>query len=148
MADEVLLYSGQFDESMVLPYYEAGVKAGFPSPAQDYLSQSLDFNRDLIKHPEATFYARVIGDSMKDAGINDGDIVVIDRALGPQDGDIVVAYIDGEFTMKYFDVTHKEDGYIELIPANDKYPRIRVEGDENFNIWGVIVWTIKKPCKR
>ena len=108
------------------------LRAGFPSPAEEYLQDSLDFNRDLIKHPESTFYGRVCGDSMIDAGINDGDIAVI-----------VVAYINNEFTIKYLDTTHKEEGYIELRPANDKYKPIRIDEGDDFEVWGVVVYTIK-----
>ena len=120
------------------------IKAGFPSPADDYLRDSLDFNRDLIKNPEATFYGRVSGDSMRDAGINDGDIAVIDRSLQPVDGDVIVAYVNEEFTIKYLDLTHKEDGYIELRPANPDYSPIRIDSTDNFRVWGVVVWTIKQ----
>lgn len=120
------------------------IKAGFPSPADDYLRDSLDFNRDLIKNPEATFYGRVSGDSMKDASINDGDIAVIDRSLQPADGDVIVAYVNEEFTIKYLDLTHKEDGYIELRPANPDYSPIRIDSTDNFRVWGVVIWTIKQ----
>ena len=120
------------------------IKAGFPSPADDYLRDSLDFNRDLIKNPEATFYGRVSGDSMRDAGINEGDIAVIDRSLQPADGDVIVAYVNEEFTIKYLDLTHKEEGYIELRPANPNYSPIRIDSTDNFRVWGVVVWTIKQ----
>lgn len=120
------------------------IKAGFPSPADDYLRDSLDFNRDLIKNPEATFYGRVSGDSMRDAGINEGDIAVIDRSLQPTDGDVIVAYVNEEFTIKYLDLTHKEEGYIELQPANPDYSPIRIDSTYNFRVWGVVVWTIKQ----
>lgn len=120
------------------------IKAGFPSPADDYLRDSLDFNRDLIKNPEATFYGRVSGDSMRDAGINEGDIAVIDRSLQPTDGDVIVAYVNEEFTIKYLDITHKEEGYIELRPANPDYSPIRIDSTDNFRVWGVVVWTIKQ----
>lgn len=120
------------------------IKAGFPSPADDYLRDSLDFNRDLIKNPEATFYGRVSGDSMRDAGINEGDIAVIDRSLQPADGDVIVAYVNEEFTIKYLDLTHKEEGYIELQPANPDYSPIRIDSTDNFRVWGVVVWTIKQ----
>lgn len=120
------------------------IKAGFPSPADDYLRDSLDFNRDLIKNPEATFYGRVSGDSMRDAGINEGDIAVIDRSLQPTDGDVIVAYVNEEFTIKYLDLTHKEEGYIELRPANPDYSPIRIDSTDNFRVWGVVVWTIKR----
>lgn len=120
------------------------IKAGFPSPADDYLRDSLDFNRDLIKNPEATFYGRVSGDSMRDSGINEGDIAVIDRSLQPTDGDVIVAYVNEEFTIKYLDLTHKEEGYIELRPANPDYSPIRIDSTDNFRVWGVVVWTIKQ----
>lgn len=120
------------------------IKAGFPSPADDYLRDSLDFNRDLIKNPEATFYGRVSGDSMRDAGINEGDIAVIDRSLQPTDGDVIVAYVNEEFTIKHLDLTHKEEGYIELRPANPDYSPIRIDSTDNFRVWGVVVWTIKQ----
>lgn len=120
------------------------IKAGFPSPADDYLRDSLDFNRDLIKNPEATFYGRVSGDSMRDAGINEGDIAVIDRSLQPTDGDVIVAYVNEEFSIKYLDLTHKEEGYIELRPANPDYSPIRIDSTDNFRVWGVVVWTIKQ----
>ena len=119
------------------------LRAGFPSPAEEYLHDSLDFNRDLIKHPESTFYGRVIGDSMIDAGINDGDIAVIDKSREPHNGSIVVAYINNEFTIKYLDTTHKEEGYIELRPANAKYKPIRIDEGDDFEVWGVVAFTIK-----
>ena len=119
------------------------LRAGFPSPAEEYLHDSLDFNRDLIKHPETTFYGRVCGDSMIEAGINDGDIAVIDKSREPHNGSIVVAFINKEFTIKYLDTTHKEDGYIELLPANPKYKPIRIDEGDEFEVWGVVVYTIK-----
>lgn len=119
------------------------IRAGFPSPAEEYLHESLDFNRDLIKHPEATFYGRVKGDSMVDAGINDGDIAVIDKSREPSHGSVVVAYVNNEFTIKYLDLTHRDEGYIELRPANPKYKPIRIDETDNFEVWGVVVYTIK-----
>ena len=120
-----------------------GIKAGFPSPAGDYLQDSLDFNRDFIRHPDATFYGRVSGDSMIDAGINDGDIAVIDRSVEAGHNDVIVAYINGEFTIKYLDMTHVHEGYIELRPANKAFRPIRVDELDKFEVWGVVVWTIK-----
>jgi len=96
------------DVSTKLELIHAGIKAGFPSPADDYIHETLDFNRDYIRHPEASFYGEVDGDSMKDAGIFDGDRVIIDRAVEPQNGSIIVAFWNGEFTMKYLDLTHKK----------------------------------------
>lgn len=119
------------------------IKAGFPSPAEDYRHDSLDFNRDLIRHPETTFYGRVDGDSMIDAGICDGDIAVIDRSVEPSDGDVIVGYVNEEFTIKFLDLKHKDDGFIELRPANKHYKPIRINADDDFEVWGVVVWTIK-----
>ena len=139
---EIKLIKGEFKEKLDL-LFAPGVKAGFPSPAEDYLHESLDFNRDMIRHPEATFYGRVAGDSMQDAGICEGDIAVIDRSVEPQDGDVIVGYINGEFTIKFLDLTHRKDGYIELRPANKKYSPIRIDENDSFEVWGVVVWTIK-----
>lgn len=113
------------DTTSVLPliFVDEGIKAGFPSPAQDYISQAIDLNKELIRHPSTTFYGRVSGDSMKDAGLSDGDILVIDKSIEPQNGDMAVCYIDGEFTIKYIRI---ESEVIWLIPANEKYHPIRV----------------------
>lgn len=119
------------------------IKAGFPSPADDYTHDTIDFNRDLIRNPEATFYGKVEGDSMIEAGINNGDIAVIDRSVEAQDGDIIVAYINEEFTIKYLDLSHRNDGYIQLRPANKDFKPIRINADDDFEVWGVVVWTIK-----
>jgi DNA polymerase V len=137
------LIKGEFKENLDLPF-APGIRAGYPSQAEDYLLDSLDFNRDLIKHPEATFYGRVEGDSMIGLGIEDGDIAVIDRSIEAEHGDIIVAYINGEFNIKLFDLTHKKDGYIELKSANPKAPNFRIEEYDNFRVWGVVIWTIKK----
>lgn len=134
---------GDFESKLALALAPT-IKAGFPSPADDYLHDSLDFNRDMIKNPEATFYGRVSGDSMIDAGICDGDIAVIDRSLQPMDGNVIVAFVNGEFTIKYLDLKHKEEGYIELKPANSNYSPIRIDIEDNFMVWGVVVWTIKQ----
>ena len=140
---KLTLLKGDFTSKLDLSLAPT-IKAGFPSPAEDYLHDSLDFNHDLIKNPEATFYGRVSGDSMIEAGICDGDIAVIDRSLQPIDGDIIVAYVNGEFTIKYLSLNHKDEGYIELKPANPNYSPIRIDADDNFRVWGVVVWTIKQ----
>ena len=97
---KLIMYSADLSSELSLPFADQGVRAGFPSPAQDYMTDSIDLNRELIRHPATTFYARASGNSMKDCGIDDGDLLVIDKALEPRDGDIVVAFIDGEFTLK------------------------------------------------
>lgn len=137
------LIKGVFKEKLDLQLAPS-IRAGFPSSAEDYMNDSLDFNRDLIKHPEATFYGQVEGDSMINAGICDGDIAVIDRSIEAEHGDVVVGYIDKEFTIKYLDLTHKKDGWIELKPANDSFKPIRIDEDSHFRVWGVVNYTIKK----
>ena len=111
---------GEFSTRLELIH--ADVAAGYPIITDDYSHDPLDFNRDFIKHPEASFYREVEGESMIDAGIYDGDLVIIDRAVEPHDGSIVVAWWEDGFTMKYLDLTHRNDGYIELRPANDEFP--------------------------
>ena len=137
------LIKGEFKEKLDL-LYAPSLRAGFPSPAEDYLSESLDFNRDLIKHPEATFYAEIDGDSMIGIGINEGDIAVVDKSIEPEHGDIVVAAIDNEFNIKRLDLTHKKDGYIELRSENPNAPNFRIDNLDNFRIWGVVIYTIKR----
>ena len=137
----IKIQKGVFDTKLELMH--AGVRAGFPSPAEDYVHETLDFNRDYIRHPEASFYGDVEGDSMKDAGIFDGDRVIIDSAVEPHQGSIIVAFWNGEFTIKYLDLTHKKDGYIELRPANPDYPVFKVEAGDDFQVWGVVIHLIR-----
>ena len=120
---------------------QEGIHAGFPSPATDYMTQAIDLNRELVRHPAATFYGRVVGDSMVDAGVDEGDILVIDKALEAQDGDMAVCFVDGEFTLKHLKM---KDGKITLVPANDKYPSIEVDEGTDFKMWGVVTYVIKK----
>lgn len=140
---ELIIHSGSFETILNLPFADAGIRAGFPSPAQDYIDRSLDFNRELISHPAATFYATVQGDSMIRAGIEEGDILVIDRALDPCQNDIVVVFINGEFTMKYLDLSEKDSGVIWLRPGNDAYPPLCITEGDQFQVWGVVSKVIK-----
>lgn len=139
--NNIKISRGTFDTKLELK--DANVVAGFPSPADDYSHDTLDFNRDYIRHPEASFYGQVEGMSMKDAGIFDGDRVIIDRAVEAHDGSIVVGFLNGEFTMKYLDLTHKKDGYIELKPANEDYPVFKITEDDEFEVWGVVIHLIR-----
>lgn len=123
-----------------LPVTEEGISAGFPSPALDFTDNSIDLNKSLIKHPSATFYGRVKGFSLKNAGIDDGDLLVIDRSIEPKNGKIAVCYIDGEFTAKRIQISRKE---IWLFPENDDYQPIRVTKDNDFLIWGIVTHVIK-----
>ncbi|MCI1778413.1 MAG: translesion error-prone DNA polymerase V autoproteolytic subunit [Bacteroidales bacterium] len=118
-----------------------GIKAGFPSPAQDCFESGIDLNRVLVKNPSSTFMARVSGDSMQDAGIRDGDILIIDKSIEPRNGAIAVCYVDGEFTLK----TIKKDGdIIWLVPANVNYKPLKVTAKNDFMIWGMVTYTIAK----
>ena len=117
------------------------IHAGFPSPATDYMTQAIDLNKELVKHPAATFYGRVVGDSMIDAGVEEGDILVIDKSLEARDGDMAVFFVDGEFALKY--IKFRENG-LRLLPANDKYPAIEVSEGSDFIMWGVVTYVIKK----
>lgn len=139
---EVEFVSSEFTHKLSLQFAPL-IKAGFPSPAQSYEVEALDFNSDMIRHPDTTFYGRVRGDSMIDAGISDGDLIVVDRSLEPRNGDIIVAFFDGQYTLKYYDDTHRADGYIELRPANKDYPVFHITEGDDFMVWGVVQYTIK-----
>ena len=112
------------------------VVAGFPSPAEQYVEPPLDLNAYLVKRPAATFFIRVEGDSMIGEGIRDGDVLVVDRSLDPANGDVIVAAIDGEFTVKYY---RKEKGEIRLEPANPAYPVFRVKSGQTLDYFGKVV---------
>ena len=120
---------------------QEGIHAGFPSPATDYMTQAIDLNKELVKHPAATFYGRVVGDSMIDAGVEEGDILVIDKSLEAHDGDMAVCFVDGEFTLKYL---RFHDEGLTLEPANDKYPSIEIGEGSDFMMWGVVTYVIKR----
>jgi DNA polymerase V len=124
-----------------IPYFPQGIAAGFPSPADDHLQKALDLHEHLIKHPAATFFAHVQGDSMKDANLNDGDLLVIDRAETPRHRSIVVAIVNGEFTVKRL---HKRNGEIRLMPENKAFPAIEVTEGMDVEIWGVVSHIIHK----
>ena len=126
-------------EAIALQFFETRIQAGFPSPAQGLFGDSIDLNHELISNPAATFCARVTGNSMIDAGIREGDMLIIDKSITPDDGDIAVCFIDGEFTVKRIAV--KPDG-IYLTPANKTFPSLHVTNDNNFQIWGVVTHVI------
>ena len=137
MVDNVLSFIKNNDLS--LPIYSNKVTAGFPSPADDHLERNLDLNSHLVKHPAATFFVRVTGDSMIGAGINDNDILIVDRSLKPSHGKIVIAVVDGHMTVKRL---HKESGKLILMPENNLYKPIEIKEDMNIEIWGVVVTAI------
>ena len=124
-----------------LPFFDTKVQAGFPSPAEDHLEQRLDLNSLLIENQSATFFVRVAGESMKDAGITDGDILVVDRSIENYENRIVVAVIDSEFTIKRFT---RENESVVLKAENPNYPAIKITHETDFSVWGVVSWTLKK----
>ena len=141
MKENIDIFTPLNDESIEIPLSEERVAAGFPSPAEDYVSLKLDLNKELIKSPASTFYARVSGLSMIDEGINDGDLLVIDKSLEPKDGSLTVCYIDGKFSLKRFE---KHQNYAMLIPANKNFTPIRVTAENDFMVWGVVTYIIKR----
>ena len=146
MGNTVQLFIADFASALALPFADGGVRAGFPSPAQDYLSESIDLNRELVEHPASTFYARVAGDSMEGEGISEGDLLVVDRSREAEHGDLAVCCLDGEFTLKR--LRFLPGGGIMLMPSNPRYRPIPVAPDADFKVWGVVVFTIKANRRR
>ena len=120
---------------------EQSISAGFPSPADDFKEIRISLDKELVKNPESTFYARVSGDSMIEAGLDDGDLIVIDRSLFPENGKIAVCFIDGEFTVKKI---KKEQKKLFLIPQNKKYKPTEIKEENELIIWGMVKYVIKK----
>lgn len=118
-----------------LPVYLSRVPAGFPSPADDYVERRLDLNEHLIQRESSTFFVRVAGHSMRGAGIHDGDLLVVDRAVEPTDGAIVVAALDGELTVKRY---RQHDGKPYLVPENDRHAPISIQPGQDLVVWGVV----------
>ena len=127
--------------SLVLPMPVAAVRAGFPSPAEDFAVNRLDLTQLLITHPQATFLLRVAGASMREAGIDDGDTLVVDRAIKPRHGHIVVAVVDGEFTVKQL---YQRAGRVRLKAANPTFPDIEPKDGQTVEVWGVVSSCIKR----
>jgi DNA polymerase V len=130
-----------FDNKFELPFIESGIKAGFPSPAADFDESKISLDNVLVKNREATFYAKASGKSMIGAGIDDGDILVIDRSIDPQNNKIAVCFVDGEFTIKRIQV---EKDCVYLMPENPKYTPIKITEDNQLIIWGMVTYVIKK----
>ncbi|WP_318312873.1 LexA family protein [Flagellimonas crocea] len=128
-----------------LPYFDGGISAGFPSPADDFKEDRISLDRELVNDPEATFFARVNGDSMQGAGMDDGDLLVIDKSIEAYDGCIAVCFVDGDFTVKRI---KKQKDYIELLPENPKYRPIRITEENNLVIWGVVTNIVKRIHKK
>lgn len=134
-------YTIDYSTELNLPYVDAGLKAGFPSPADDFIELSIDLNKEYIKNRDTTFYAKVKGDSMKNAGIFDGDLLIIDKSLEPQDNKIAICQIDGEFTVKRIKI---DKDVVWLIAENEDFKPIRVTRENELIIWGIVTASIKK----
>ncbi len=131
------------EKKIKLPLYQAWLAAGFPSPAEDYIETRLDLNEYLIRHPAATFYCRASGNSMNRAGISMGDLLIFDKALEAENESIVLAVLNGEFTVKRLRI---ERGKYYLVPESDsgEYRTIEISGEMQFDVWGVLTYIIKE----
>jgi DNA polymerase V len=128
-------------QPLLLPLLSFQVAAGFPSPAGDYIEERIDLNEHFIRHPAATFFVRVAGDSMNGAGINCGDVLIVDRAAEVQNGCIVVARINDEFTLKRI---RKKGSQVFLVPENEQFQAIEVIEGSDFEVWGRVVGSVRK----
>lgn len=133
------IFAIQKGQSISLPLYTSKISAGFPSPADDFVDRKLDLNEHLIAHPAATFFVRVEGESMKDAGIFSNDLLIVDRSLEPKDQSVVVALLNGEFTVKRI---LKREGKLFLFPENQDYSPIQISEEMDFEVWGVVTHVI------
>lgn len=129
------------NKRIYLPVAQSKVPAGFPSPATEYEEDSLDINDIVVTNPTATFYVRVKGNSMVDANIKDGDILVVDKSIEATHGKIIIAVVDGEFTVK---TLYNKNGLIKLVPANPDFPDIVLKNEQELNVWGVVSYIIYK----
>lgn len=139
--NKLTFFRPDLDNPIELPYITAGIKAGFPSPAADFDGTKISLDAVLVKNREATFYAKASGNSMTGAGIDDGDILVIDRSLEPQNNKVAVCFIDGEFTVKRIKIT--KEGAL-LMPENKAFEPIKVTDENQLIIWGIVTYVIKK----
>jgi DNA polymerase V len=137
VVDEI--FGAEQSSNFEIPLAEVSVQAGFPSPAEDYIEDRIDLNEHLIDHPAATYFVRVAGTSMVDAGIHDGDILVVDRAIEPVDGKVVVAAVNGNLSVKRL---KKEDETVYLMAENDDYDDIEITPHNDFQVWGVVTHVV------
>lgn len=140
LKNKIIFFLPDFENSHELPFIAAGIKAGFPSPAADFDESKISLDNVLVKNREATFYAKTAGNSMTGAGIDDGDVLVIDRSLEPQNNKIAVCFLDGEFTIKRILV---EKDCVYLMPENKNYQPIKVTEENELVIWGIVTYVIK-----
>ena len=140
-SDSLTFFTPKVSNSLGAVYLNTGISAGFPSPAEDFKEERLSLDKELVKNKEATFYARVSGQSMIGAGLDDNDLLVIDRSLEPSNNKIAVCFLDGEFTVKRLKVDRNE---VWLKPENPNYPIIKITEENDFIIWGIVTNVIKK----
>lgn len=140
-SEDFMFYEIDLKQSLRIPLFATRISAGFPSPADDYLDKKLDLNELLIRHPAATFFIRVKGNSMEEANIFDGDILIVDRSLTPKNNDVVVCVINGEFAVKRYIKRGKE---VWLYSEHPDYEPIRITEEMDFQIWGVVPYVIHK----
>lgn len=133
-------YMPDCTQPAALPFIQSGVKAGFPSPAMDFMEYSIDLNKYLIKNPHTTFYIKADGHSMRDAGIDDGDIMIADRSLSPANGKIAICLVDGEFTVKRLKMAND---CLYLMPENTDYIPIKVDSSNQFSVWAIVTFVVK-----
>ncbi|WP_298997483.1 LexA family transcriptional regulator [uncultured Tenacibaculum sp.] len=139
--ENITFYKADLTSELELPFVVNGISAGFPSPADDFLDINIDLNKYLIKNPSTTFYGRVRGDSMINAGMHDGDLLIIDKSLEPKNDKIAVCFVDGEFTVKRIKI---ENNIVWLIAENENYKPIKVTQENDFIIWGIVTNVIKQ----
>ena len=136
------IFTHDIGETLNITITENPIHAGFPSPAENYLENKLDLNQALIKNPSSTFFARVSGESMIEDGVDDGDLLIIDKSVAPYDNCLAVCFLDGEFTLKRVKI--ESDSTLLLVPANKKYLPIKVDKNNDFLVWGIVKFLIKK----
>ena len=141
MKEGISFFKPNLNESHSIPLTSNNISAGFPSPADDFKEIRISLDKEIIKNEEATFYARVDGESMLDAGLSDGDLIVIDRSEEPKNGSVAVCLLDGEFTVKRLKLKNKE---IYLMPENSKYSPIKIDEGNELSIWGIVTYVVKK----
>ena len=141
MEDKIQIFKPNDKKSSTNIFIKDGISAGFPSPASDFEESRISLEKVIVKNKEATFYAKVSGESMKDAGLNDGDILVIDRSEEVKNNKIAVCYVNGEFTVKRVKI---DKDHIYLVPGNKKYNPIKITEENELIVWGIVTYVIKK----
>jgi len=140
LKNKITFFLPDLENNFELPFISGGIKAGFPSPAADFDETKISLDHVLVKNREATFYAKASGTSMIGAGIDDGDILVIDRSIEPQNNKVAVCYIDGEFTVKRINI---EKDCLYLMPENKEFQPIKVTSENELIIWGIVTYVVK-----